>query len=448
MRSFFNFKLKCLIFFITTCINGYSQQISGRILDSKNNAIPYAHIVWGKSDKGSISNDSGFFKLNIPKGFSTVNISSIGFENRSLQLSELSKNKLNIIELEDSKTSMDEVIVKGTFDSATWYVKRAIKKIPKNYSRKKYSQVAFYREASIRDSIYSRIVEALVLVSDRGINVPTEKTKYEVLRLRKTKDERNIGWRQSLSNWLYQDAGVYAVNKSNPVKPKRAKNSDANETLISPSTAVLRKESPFRLFNEAFIEDNLFDIVARYEMNGEDFIKVEFKRSGKEMIKYFKTGGSLIINKSDFAIVEFNRWVKGQIGNEKENKNKFRAQYLIKFKKIDGKYYTYFIRDMVVGSNASRIFGIADRKEFIESNGKKGRIYTVNEWYVLENRDYERINWRQEMSKDDDIYDIDPTKRLGITFDDINTTPINPISQKMLNDLTNNNSIDALFTEE
>ncbi|WP_188464030.1 carboxypeptidase-like regulatory domain-containing protein [Marivirga lumbricoides] len=420
--------------------------MTGRILDSSNNPIPYAHISLPGTEIGTVSNDSGFFTLNISKTLFKIKISSIGFEEKFLSNTEMSFDDLNKVYLNFSKISLKEVVVKGTFDSASWYVQQAIKNITKNYSNKKHSQIAFYRESSVRDSIYSRMVEAIVMLSDKGVNSPSEKTQYEVLRLRKTEDNRNIGWRQSLQNWLYQDAGVYAMNKANPFKPTDAEEQDFNEVLVSPSLAKLRKESPTRLLNTGFVEDNVYSIVSQFQIGEEEFIKINFKRADKELIKFFETGGYLIINKDDYAIIEFNRWVKNV--KKSSNDDGFRANYLIQYQKSGDLYFPFFIRDMVVGSNASRIFDIADSEQYYSTKGKIGKIYTVNELYILETKDYEKISWRSEMSKDDDMYDIQPTKRLGFTFDNINTIPINPISQKMITDLTQNNSIDALFIEE
>ena len=87
-------------------------------------------------------------------------------------------------------------------------------------------------------------------------------------------------------------------------------------------------------------------------------------------------------------------------------------------------------------------------QEAFNSGFKSGFVKQVNEWYVLENRDYEKIHWRDGAAHDYDIYELEPTKRLGISFDDVNAMPVNPINQKMLNDLTENNSVDELFIEE
>jgi hypothetical protein len=122
--------------------------------------------------------------------------------------------------------------VQGSFDSATWYVQQAIKKIPKNYLKKKHSQIAFYRGSSIRDTTYARTVEAIVLHSEKGINRKSEDTEYEVLQMRKTVDNRNIGWKESLSQWLYQDLGPHTINKANRTKPMGAKNADLMDYLL------------------------------------------------------------------------------------------------------------------------------------------------------------------------------------------------------------------------
>jgi hypothetical protein len=87
-------------------------------------------------------------------------------------------------------------------------------------------------------------------------------------------------------------------------------------------------------------------------------------------------------------------------------------------------------------------------QEAFNSGFKSGFVKQVNEWYVLENRDYEKIHWRDGAAHDYDIYELEPTKRLDISFDDINAMSVNPINQKMLNDLTENNAIDELFIEQ
>lgn len=440
------------VFFIFN-YNVFAQFLYGVIQNRNSEPIPYAHILLSETDKGTISNDSGFFKLKYNNNYDYLHISAIGFENKTVAIKDLSIDKFNSIQLKDSKISMDEVVVKGTFDSATWYVKQAIKNIPKNYPKKKHSQIAFYREASLRDTSYARLVDAIVLLSEKGINRKSEETRYEILKMRKTKDNRDISWRRSLSEWLYQDLGPYTVNKSNPTKPTGPKNNDVNEYNLCNAISDARREQPTRLFFDGFIEDCLFEIENTYKSGNTEYIEINIEPLEDGIIDHhYYVLGKMVISKDDFAIVQFEKFQYGVHSFYLKNTlhDSTRAHHLIKWRKNskDEKYYVDYIRDASVGTNATRLVGTANMEEMYKSNLSSGFLKQVNEWYVLENRDYERINWRDGTSLDEDIYDVEPTNRFDISFDDINAMPINPINQKMLKDLTDNGSIDELFIED
>ncbi|WMN07919.1 carboxypeptidase-like regulatory domain-containing protein [Marivirga arenosa] len=452
-------KLKLFTLLLWT-LSSYTlaQTLSGRLLNTDKEPIPYAHIQLDKSNYGTITNDSGYFSLKIKSGFTNINFSSIGYEGKNLPLSDLSFEGIQIFELKNSKISMSEVAVKGTFDSATWYVEKAIKNIGKNYPKKKHSQIAFYREATIRDTSYARMLDAIVLLSERGINKQSEDTRYEILRKRQTNDNRDISWRQSLQNWLYQDLGPYTVNKANPTKPMGPYNQDQNDFLLSSEISKIRKERPERLLYEGFIEENIFEITDRFLNNGKEYLEITTDNDSSKF-QYKNTinpVAKMIISKEDFAIVQFEK-IQELVNKEEKSiltaqsiSEGIKSHYLIKWKKnsMDEKYYVHYIRDAAVGNNATRIIGVANMQQAFDSKFQTGFVKQVNEWYVLENRDYEKIHWTQGAAHDYDIYELKPTKRLGITFEDINSMPVNPINQKMLEDLTENNSIDELFIEE
>jgi hypothetical protein len=450
--------ITCLLLFINSyCLSG--QNLSGRLLNENKVPIPYAHIQLDQSTSGTISNDSGFFSLQIKKGYQRLNISSIGYESISIPLEDLNFQGMQTFTLKSSKISMDEVLVKGTFDSATWYVQKAIKNIRKNYPKRKHSQIAFYREATIRDTTYARMLDAIVLLSERGINRKSEDTRYEILRMRKTRDNRDISWRQSLQNWLYQDLGPYTVNKANPTKLKGAKNSDSNDFYLCNSIEAERREHPQRLLYDDFVKENYFEIISQYRSDGKEYIEIKtvIEDSSRLMFKKsIRPAAKMIICKDDFAFVQFEK-IQEAVAGKKKNiftaqtiSEGIRSQYLIQWKQNpkDGNYYVQYIRDAAVGNNASRLSGVANMQEAFDSGLKSGFVKQVNEWYVLENRDYEKIHWRDGAAHDYDIYELEPTKRLDISFDDVNAMPVNPINQKMLNDLTENNSVDELFIEE
>jgi len=215
---------------------------------------------------------------------------------------------------------MDEVIVKGSFDSAAWYVEQAIKNIRKNYPRKKHSQIAFYSEATIRDTTYARMLDAIVLLSERGINSKSEDTGYEILRMRKTRDNRDISWRQSLQNWLYQDLGPYKVNKANPTKLKGAKNSDSNDFYLCNSIKAERREHPQRLLYDDFVKENYFEIISQYRSDGKEYIEIKtvIEDSSRLMFKKsIRPAAKMIICKDDFAFVQFEKIQEAVAGKKR-----------------------------------------------------------------------------------------------------------------------------------
>jgi hypothetical protein len=301
------------------------------------------------------------------------------------------------------------------------------------------------------------MLDAIVLLSERGINRKSEDTRYEVLRKRKTKDNRDISWRRSLQNWLYQDLGPYTVNKANPTKTSI--DSDWNDYFLCNAISKERRENPQRLLYDAFIKENYFEIINQYQSKGKEYIEIStvIQDSSRLMFKKsIRPVAKMIICKDDFAFVQFEKIQEAVEGKRKsiftvqEISKGIRSHYLIKWKQNpeDGKYYVQYIRDAAVGNNASRLSGIANMQEAFDSGFKSGFVKQINEWYVLENRDYEKIHWKDGAAHDYDIYELKPSKRLDINFDDINAMPINPINQKMLNDLTENNSIDELFIED
>jgi hypothetical protein len=98
-----------------------------------------------------------------------------------------------------------------------------------------------------------------------------------------------------------------------------------------------------------------------------------------------------------------------------------------------------------MGTNTGGLLGKAKSSDFWSSGGKKGGIYSVNEWFVLETKDFEKISREDQMYIDEDIYYAKPTKRYDISFDDLNIIQMNPINQKLKKDLQNDEQKNELF---
>ena len=416
--------------------NSFAQKIVGKVTDKEEKPIPYAHIVLDGTNLGTISNDSGYFKLKIPENINRIKITSVGYKPQLIEKTSLETEGINKITLENDRISLAEVEVSGTFDSARYFMKQVIKKLRKNYPSKNYSQLAIYREAMVQDSTYKRAVEAIVLMSDRGFRKESNLTQYELIQLRKSKENRDQDFRNELSDWLYQDSGPYYINKMNPIKPMDGKNTDVTENLLNPRLYKERKEKIERFLHKGMLEHCLFEVTNKFKTENDELIEISIKPlTDPPFGKWLGAYGKFVISRNDMAIISHERYQYGKVGTFRNNsiRDSTRAYYYIEYKKRkeDGKYYTHYIKDMSMGTNTGLILGSAKSSDFWSSKGKTGGIYSVNEWYVIETRDFEKIEREDQMYIDEDIYYMKPTKRYDISFDDLNIIQLNPINQKI-----------------
>lgn len=93
----------------------YSQEIKG-IITSKDKGVSFASIVILNTKLGTQADENGKFIFNnIPSGIQTLQISSIGYKPKSLEINILSTKTINLnIELEEENTQFNEVVVTGT----------------------------------------------------------------------------------------------------------------------------------------------------------------------------------------------------------------------------------------------------------------------------------------------------------------------------------------------
>lgn len=132
--------------------------LRGKVVDAATQeSLSYATISFLSKNLGTISNEDGEFNLKA-EGFAnddTLVVSYIGYENRYFKLSEL-VNKQNLIELNPSYVSINEVIVR--YIDPERVIKDALNNVSKNYARDDVLMTSFYREGVERNNnllIYS-----------------------------------------------------------------------------------------------------------------------------------------------------------------------------------------------------------------------------------------------------------------------------------------------------
>ena len=103
------------IIFLTVSFTIIGQQITGKIISAKGEIIPYANVYLKSTNKGTSSDENGFYNLkNINKGNYTLIVSSIGYKTKTVKITLLENQKLhkNFTLIEDN--SLDEIVISGT----------------------------------------------------------------------------------------------------------------------------------------------------------------------------------------------------------------------------------------------------------------------------------------------------------------------------------------------
>lgn len=96
-------------FFIITFSFAQTRVITGKVIDEAGNPIPKASVVVKNTTIGGTTNESGVFRFEVPPSAKTLQISSVGFQNREMLVSD----EPMTITLQTSIASIDEVIVVG-----------------------------------------------------------------------------------------------------------------------------------------------------------------------------------------------------------------------------------------------------------------------------------------------------------------------------------------------
>ena len=188
-------KILLFTFLLVLPLGVFSQNfIQGRLLDSVSNTpIVFASIVLKGSSKGVISNEDGSFRIpaDHKSENSTLIISSMGYESLSVLMKDLSDEGLNTIYLIPKTIELQEATVVGYSDNslARRIVRKAVRAIPRNFSKEPFSLVGYYRDYQQDKGEYLNLNESIVEVQDKGFRKKDAKTtKYRIYRLVKNQD--------------------------------------------------------------------------------------------------------------------------------------------------------------------------------------------------------------------------------------------------------------------
>lgn len=181
--------ISVVLFFLSIGNKLFAQEqefLRAMVLDQQTKEpIIFATVrILGKA-KGVITNMDGGFRLPLVymKTTDSVEISSMGYNKKVIELARLSENDINILYLSPSVLSLPEAVVsarKKKEPSAKRIVRRAIENIPNNYPITDFAAIGYYRDYQLRDDNYVNLNEAIIEVIDEGFDTydyPTSKVR-------------------------------------------------------------------------------------------------------------------------------------------------------------------------------------------------------------------------------------------------------------------------------
>jgi hypothetical protein len=143
--------------------------IGGRVSDAKTGeAIPFVNVGISGSSVGTVSDETGYFKLSIPQSEadSELSFSSIGYEGVQRKVSDFAGNTNLKVTLVPNDYNIEEVVVEDKSYFPYLLLKRAADNIEKNYGQSSYNYRLFYDNVSEKYNSEKRSRRAIVLLYD------------------------------------------------------------------------------------------------------------------------------------------------------------------------------------------------------------------------------------------------------------------------------------------
>jgi hypothetical protein len=248
--------------------------IKGKVIDAESRApLVFATVAVKESNVAIVTNIDGEFTLKIGdlSTSKTLEVSFVGYKNKSILLSELKENGKNIIALEAAPIPIKEIVVKPLDPVSV--VAKAIENIGKNYESVPNLMTAFYRETIRKNRTYVSIGEAVVEVFKAPYN---NDLRFDGTRIYKGRKGADV---EKMDTVLFKLQG-------GPV-------SVLDLDLAKNSETVLTKEA---------MKDYDYKLTGVVEINGKPHYVIDFLQKPSVENPLFM--GSLYIEMDSYAISE------------------------------------------------------------------------------------------------------------------------------------------------
>lgn len=390
-------KIILKIFFCLICVNTISQTntlVKKGIVLSKidSTSLPYVNIYSDIYKIGTVTNELGEFLLSVPDTITNkiITFSSLGFLSKKINIDNIN----DVIYLSPSTEILNEVFISNNTPKFEKLVDSIYDRLKDNYSNKRHLLKAFYRQTTIKDSSYLRIIEADIDIQEYGITKQLDRDRIKVNQYRRSDDKMSTRYKR---NWELASKLFGEKNELVWVKKGDFINNFAKTREFSVYYKNILDRYNFTYEYTTAIDNNPVYVFSFYMKSLENVLLLDNQLS------------KIYINANDFAVLKVEKVSGFKRGNTFQNFQKDIYHYT----KI-GKYYYL-----------SSVF------QYVIYENKEIKIDKLHTYEIITDRDdYEKIK-RKEVEKINKDFSNKDYKYDSIFWGNYKILPEVPLMVKM-----------------
>jgi hypothetical protein len=297
---------------------------TGKVIDDvSKKPVIFANVYLIGSSLGTVTNAQGEFILKVPvtEMDHQVGFSYLGYNNKAIALKDL-KEKDNVIRLELSAVSLDEVVIRT--DDPVELLRMAFRKVNDNYKIDPEMLIGFYRETVKQNRNYVAVAEAVLDVYKSSYSSLIDFDRVKIYKGRKSEDVKKM------------DTLMFKLQGG-------------------PKTSFLLDvvKNPGELLSEEYFKDYQFKFAGFAKIDGRDNYVIEFDQNENVELPLYKGRVYLDTKNMAFARIEFslsdraldladNSLVRKKPMDMKVDV--LGADYLVNYRLLNDKWYLNHVR--------------------------------------------------------------------------------------------------------
>jgi hypothetical protein len=297
---------------------------TGKVIDNTTKKpVVFANVYLIGSSLGTVTNAEGEFVLKVPvtELDRKVGVSYLGYNNKVVPLSEL-KDKENLIRLDISAVSLDEVVIRT--DDPLELLRMAFNKINENYKSDPEMLIGFYRETVKQNKSYVAVAEAVLDVYKSSYNSMMDFDRVKIFKGRKSQDVKKM------------DTLMFKLQGG-------------------PRTSFMLDvvKNPGEILSEEYLNDYNFRFAGFASIDGRDNYVIEFDQKENVDVPLYKGRIYLDTKNMAFSRLEFSLSDKALVlaGSDLVRKKPMDlkvdvlgADYLVNYRMLNDKWYLNHVR--------------------------------------------------------------------------------------------------------